>query len=134
MIVVDSNVIAYLYLPGEHTAATEKLLERSPDGASPISMSNGVFSDAPSCAPGVEISLGVSASVLIFDVSRSALGKRKDLTLWFLTLWFVQGNLSTLRNARGLPAVECEAARWRVRCFVVMGQLWRQPWTRKPSI
>ena len=36
MIVVDSNVLAYLYLPGEYTAAAETLLEREPDWASPI--------------------------------------------------------------------------------------------------
>jgi predicted nucleic acid-binding protein len=36
MIVVDSNVLAYLYLPGEYTAAAEDLLEREPDWASPI--------------------------------------------------------------------------------------------------
>ncbi len=35
MIVVDSNVLAYLYLPGEHTAAARELLERSPDWAVP---------------------------------------------------------------------------------------------------
>ncbi len=36
MIVVDTNVLAYLYLPGEHTAAAEALLERDVDWASPI--------------------------------------------------------------------------------------------------
>lgn len=36
MIVVDSNVLAYLYLPGEYTAAAESLLEQHPDWAAPI--------------------------------------------------------------------------------------------------
>ena len=36
MIVVDSNVLAYLYLPGEHTAAAEALFERDPEWALPI--------------------------------------------------------------------------------------------------
>jgi predicted nucleic acid-binding protein len=36
MIVVDSNVLAYLYLPGEHTAAAEALLEQDSDWAAPI--------------------------------------------------------------------------------------------------
>jgi len=36
MIVVDSNVVAYLYLPGEYTAAAEALLEQDSDWAAPI--------------------------------------------------------------------------------------------------
>jgi predicted nucleic acid-binding protein len=33
---VDSNVLAYLYLPCEHTAAAEALLEQDPEWAAPI--------------------------------------------------------------------------------------------------
>ena len=36
MIVVDSNVIAYLYLPCEHTAAAEALLQKDADWAAPL--------------------------------------------------------------------------------------------------
>ena len=36
MIAVDSNVLAYLYLPSEHTAAAEALLERDADWAAPL--------------------------------------------------------------------------------------------------
>ena len=36
MIVVDSNVVAYLYLPGEHSAKAEALFERDSDWAAPI--------------------------------------------------------------------------------------------------
>ena len=36
MIVVDSNVLAYLYLPGEYTAVAEALLEQDSDWAAPI--------------------------------------------------------------------------------------------------
>lgn len=36
MIVVDSNVIAYLFLPSEHTAAAERLLTQEPDWAAPV--------------------------------------------------------------------------------------------------
>lgn len=35
MIVVDTNVVAYLYLPGGHTAGAERLLERDPVWAAP---------------------------------------------------------------------------------------------------
>lgn len=36
MIVVDSNVIAYLYLPGDHTERAESLLEHDADWAAPL--------------------------------------------------------------------------------------------------
>jgi predicted nucleic acid-binding protein len=36
MIVVDTNVVAYLYLPGEFTAAAETLLASEPDWAAPL--------------------------------------------------------------------------------------------------
>lgn len=36
MIVVDTNVLAYLYLPGEYTGRAEALLERDPDWVAPV--------------------------------------------------------------------------------------------------
>ena len=36
MIVVDSNVVAYLYLPGEYTAQAEALLQSEPEWAVPV--------------------------------------------------------------------------------------------------
>lgn len=36
MIVVDSNVLAYLYLPGEYTSVAEALLEHDPNWAAPV--------------------------------------------------------------------------------------------------
>jgi predicted nucleic acid-binding protein len=36
MIVVDSNVLAYLYLPGDRTADAEALLERESEWAVPV--------------------------------------------------------------------------------------------------
>ena len=36
MIVVDTNVLAYLYLPGEYTAQAEALLQRDSDWTAPV--------------------------------------------------------------------------------------------------
>ena len=35
MIVVDTNILAYLYLPGEFTEAVEALMQREPEWAAP---------------------------------------------------------------------------------------------------
>ena len=44
MIVVDSNVIAYLYPPGDHAAQAEALLEQDADwAASMTSIHNGCW-------------------------------------------------------------------------------------------
>jgi predicted nucleic acid-binding protein len=36
MIVVDTNVLAYLWLPGERTKAAERLLKKDPDWSAPL--------------------------------------------------------------------------------------------------
>lgn len=36
MIVVDTNILAYLYLPNDLTANAEKLLRQEPEWAAPI--------------------------------------------------------------------------------------------------
>jgi predicted nucleic acid-binding protein len=36
MIVVDSNIVAYLYLPGEYTEPAEALLDQDPEWAAPV--------------------------------------------------------------------------------------------------
>jgi len=36
VIVVDSNILAYLYLPGEYSANAEALLQRDPEWAAPL--------------------------------------------------------------------------------------------------
>ena len=36
MIVVDSNVLAYLYLPGDYTVDAERWLEHDPEWAAPV--------------------------------------------------------------------------------------------------
>lgn len=36
MIVVDTNIVAYLFLPGEHTTRAEQLLAEDPDWAVPL--------------------------------------------------------------------------------------------------
>lgn len=36
MIVVDSNVLAYLYLPTDHTPRAEALLQKDPEWAAPV--------------------------------------------------------------------------------------------------
>ena len=56
MIVVDSNVLAYLYLPGEHTPAAEALFERDPVWASPILWRSEFRNILAGCVRGKNIS------------------------------------------------------------------------------
>ena len=46
MIVVDTKVLAYLYLPGEHTAIAETLLEHDAEWAAPV-LWRGEFRNIP---------------------------------------------------------------------------------------
>ena len=54
MIVLDSNVVAYLYLPGEHTAKVEALLDRDPDWPAPV-LWRSEFRDIPAGYPQVAL-------------------------------------------------------------------------------
>ncbi len=49
MIVVDANVIAYLWLPDNRTAATERLLKKDSDWNAPFLWSSEFL--WPSCSP-----------------------------------------------------------------------------------
>ncbi len=42
MIVVDTNIIAHLYLQGEHTAQAEKVLQKDSDMDGPVVVAIGV--------------------------------------------------------------------------------------------
>jgi predicted nucleic acid-binding protein len=64
MIVVDTNVIAYLYLPGPHTAEAERLFQNDPDWAVPILWRSELRSVVCGYLRRGELTLGQSAALL----------------------------------------------------------------------
>jgi len=58
MIVVDTNILAYLYLPGEFTEAAESLLESDPDWAAPVcGAANSAISSPVMCDGAASVSI-----------------------------------------------------------------------------
>lgn len=70
MIVVDSNVVAYLYLPGEHTAKAEALFEQDPDWAVPVLWRSEFRNILAGC---------LRRKTLSFDQARSLQDEAEDL-------------------------------------------------------
>ena len=63
MIVVDPNVLAYLYLPGELTPLAEALLESEPDWAAPILWRSEFRNILASCVRRNDISFDQAVSI-----------------------------------------------------------------------
>jgi len=70
VIVVDSNVVAYLYLPGEHTAKAEALFEQDPDWAVPVLWRSEFRNILAGC---------LRRKTLSFDQARSLQDEAEDL-------------------------------------------------------
>ena len=70
MIVVDTNVLAYLYLPGEYTAHAEALLQRDPEWAAPLLWRSEFRNVLVGC---------IRRKRLAFDAARAMLTEAEDL-------------------------------------------------------
>lgn len=70
MIVVDTHVLAYLYLPGEYTAHAEALLQRDPEWAAPLLWRSEFRNVLVGC---------IRRKLLAFDAARAMLTEAEDL-------------------------------------------------------
>jgi len=64
MIVVDTNVLAYLWLPGERTTAAERLLKRDPDWNAPILWRSEFRNVLAGCLRRGDVNLETALSIL----------------------------------------------------------------------
>jgi len=64
MIVVDTNVLAYLWLPGERTKAAERLLKKDPDWNAPMLWRSEFRSVLAGCLRRGDVSLETALQII----------------------------------------------------------------------
>lgn len=63
MIVVDTNVLAYLWLPGDRTAQAERLLQRDPDWNAPLLWRSEFRNVLAGCLRRGDVNLGTALQI-----------------------------------------------------------------------